>query len=165
MAAIKPRERRAQHRARNGNLVDMNLVSLIDVFTILIFFLLSSAGGVETLASPKAVRLPASMAEQPPRDTVVLVVSPTEILAEGRRVAAVADVLGNDEALIPALLAELERLAARKAVAGGSKEAPRGITILADQQIPYRLLRKVMASCAQAGFVDVQFALRRKVDA
>ena len=34
-------------------MVDMNLVSLIDVFTILIFFLLSNTGGVETLPSPQ----------------------------------------------------------------------------------------------------------------
>jgi hypothetical protein len=47
-------------------MVDMNLVSLIDVFTILIFFLLSSAAGVETLVSPKAVNLPVSNAEKAP---------------------------------------------------------------------------------------------------
>ena len=42
-----PLQRRAERRARNQNMVDMNLVSLIDVFTILIFFLLSNSGGVE----------------------------------------------------------------------------------------------------------------------
>jgi biopolymer transport protein ExbD len=66
---------RSEHRARNGNMVDMNLVALIDVFTILIFFLLSSAAGVETLVSPKAVNLPVSNAEKAPEQTVVLVVS------------------------------------------------------------------------------------------
>jgi biopolymer transport protein ExbD len=67
MATSTPRQRRSEHRARNGNMVDMNLVSLIDVFTILIFFLLSSAAGVEVLVSPKAVNLPIANAEKPPR--------------------------------------------------------------------------------------------------
>ena len=58
---LTPRQRRAEHKGRNQTMVDMNLVSLIDVFTILIFFLLSSAAGVETLVSPKAVNLPAAL--------------------------------------------------------------------------------------------------------
>jgi biopolymer transport protein ExbD len=66
MAQLTPRQRRSEHRARNGNMVDMNLVSLIDVFTILIFFLLSSAAGVEVLVSPKAVNLPVANAEKAP---------------------------------------------------------------------------------------------------
>ena len=57
MAALTPLEKRAQRKARNSTAMDMNLVALIDVFAILIFFLLSSASGVETLVSPKAVSL------------------------------------------------------------------------------------------------------------
>jgi biopolymer transport protein TolR len=166
MAALSVRQRRAQHKARGGAALDMNLVSLIDVFTILIFFLLSSAGGVETLASPKAVKLPLSNVEQPAKETVVLVVTGEEILAEGRRVALVRDVLSSTDDAIPALKAELDVLAQRKAVRAetASKIATDGhaVTIMADKNIPYRLLRKVMFSCAQAGFADVSFAVRRK---
>jgi biopolymer transport protein TolR len=166
MAALSVRQRRAQHKARGGAALDMNLVSLIDVFTILIFFLLSSSGGVETLASPKAVKLPISNVEQAAKETVVVVVSGEDILAEGRRVASVREVLGTPDDAIPALKAELELLAQRKAVRTetASKIASDGhaVTIMADKNIPYRLLRKVMFSCAQAGFVDVSFAVRRK---
>ena len=52
-----PLQRRTERRNRNQSMVDMNLVSLIDVFTILIFFLMSNAG-VETLASTRAITLP-----------------------------------------------------------------------------------------------------------
>ena len=91
----RKRQRRAEHKGRNKTMVDMNLVSLIDVFTILIFFLLSNSGGVETLPSPKAVKLPESFAEKAPRETVIVVVSGTEILVGGRRIASVADVLAT----------------------------------------------------------------------
>ena len=60
---LTPLQKRAERRSRHQNMVDMNLVSLIDVFTILIFFLLSNSGGIETLPSPKAVLLPESVAE------------------------------------------------------------------------------------------------------
>jgi biopolymer transport protein ExbD len=162
MATSSARARRAQRQARQGNLVDMNLVSLIDVFTILIFFLLSSAAGVETLISPKSVKLPEARAEQAPRDSVVLVVSGEEILAEGRRLASVAEVLADTGDSIPALQAELERLAARQAVRPENQGGTRLVTLLGDKDIPYRLLRKVMNSCALAGYGDVQFAVRHK---
>jgi biopolymer transport protein TolR len=88
MAVMTPRERRTERKNRGGAALDMNLVSLIDVFTILIFFLLSSATGVETLVSPKAVDLPLANAETAPRQTVLLVVSGDDILVEGRRGAS-----------------------------------------------------------------------------
>jgi biopolymer transport protein TolR len=166
MATLTARQRRAQHKSRGGAALDMNLVSLIDVFTILIFFLLSSSGGVETLASPKAVKLPLANVEQAAKETVVLVVTRDEILAEGRRVANVRDVLATTTDTIPALKAELDLLSQRKAVRTetANKIASDGhaITILADKDIPYSLLRKVMFSCALAGFSDVSFAVRRK---
>ena len=84
MALMTPLQKRAERRARNQTGLDMNLVSLIDVFTILIFFLLSNATGVELLPSPKAVQLPQSTAEKEPRQNVVLVVSGTEILVEAQ---------------------------------------------------------------------------------
>ena len=110
---LTPRQRRAEHKGRNKTMVDMNLVSLIDVFTILIFFLLSNSGGVETLPSPKAVHLPESVAEKAPRETVIVVVSGSEILVGGRRVALVAEVMATDGDLIEPLRAELEQQAGR----------------------------------------------------
>ena len=165
MAALSGIEKRAQRKARGGAAMDMNLVSLIDVFTILIFFLLSSASGVETLASPKAVKLPLANVEQAPKDTVVLVVSVEEILVEGRRVATVAEAMANDDDLLPGLKAELDVLAARKTVRAENAGLGQAVTIMADKQIPYRLLRKVMYTCARANFSDVSFAVRRKIEA
>ena len=121
MASLSPRERRAAHKARSDTQVDMNLVSLIDVFTILIFFLLSSATGVETLMSPMAVKLPLANVEQAPKETVVLVVTAEDILAEGRRVAMVSEVMASKDDIIPGLKAELDLLATRKAVRAENK--------------------------------------------
>ncbi len=161
------RQRRSQHRARHGSLVDMNLVSLIDVFTILIFFLLSSASGVQTLVSPRAVTLPLANAEQPPRDTVVLVVSADDILVEGRRIARVSEVMADSDELIPALSTELgvlgQRLALRSDTRARQASEGQAVTILADQQMPYALLRKLMLSCARANFHDLSFAVRQRV--
>ena len=158
---LTPRQRRAEHKGRNQTMVDMNLVSLIDVFTILIFFLLSNVGGVETLPSPKAVKLPESVAEQAPRETVLVVVSGTEILVGGRKVASVAEVMKTEGDLIEPLKAELDQQAGRQVLRAENVADARRLTIMGDKDIPYRLLRKIMFTGARANFADVSFAVRR----
>jgi biopolymer transport protein ExbB/TolQ/biopolymer transport protein ExbD len=169
MAVVNARERRTQHRARNNTAMDMNLVALIDVFTILIFFLLSSATGVETLVSPKAVNLPVSNAEKAPKQTVLLVVSGDDVLVEGRRVASVAQAMAAPEDVITGLKAELDLLATRSAVRAENKaqmdKDGHAITIMADKEMPYSLLRKLMTTCARASFSDVSFAVRKRINA
>lgn len=162
MAAMTAMEKRAHRRAKAGASMDMNLVSLIDVFTILIFFLLSSATGVETLVSPKAVDLPISSAEKEPKSTVLLVVSGDDIVIDGRKVASVAEAEKLSGDVIPALQAELQLLGQRKAVLAENKADQQAVTIMADKQMPYSLLRKLMFTCARANFADVSFAVRKK---
>jgi biopolymer transport protein ExbD len=162
---LTPLQKRAERKSRNQNMVDMNLVSLIDVFTILIFFLLSNSGGVETLPSPKAVQLPESVAEVSPRDTLVVVVSATEIIVDGRKVANVADVLGSADDLIAPLKAELDLQANRQVVRAENAATAKRLTIMGDKDIPYRLLRKIMVTSARANFSDVSFAVRQRLDA
>ncbi len=158
---LTPLQKRAERRSRHQNGLDMNLVALIDVFTILIFFLLSGASGVEVLPSHKSVKLPQSVAETSPRETVVVVVSGAEILVEGRLVAKVSDVLATKGDLIDGLKRELDHQAARVVVRKENEAQSKAVTIMGDKDIPYQLLRKVMFTAARANFSDVSFAVRR----
>ena len=162
---LTPLQKRAARKSRNQNQLDLNLVSLIDVFTILIFFLLSNSTDVETLPSPRAVKLPESIAEQAPKETLVVVVNNQEIVVEGRRIATVAEVMAAKDDLIEPLKAELDLLAKRQVVKQANQAQTQAITIMGDREIPYQLLRKVMVTCARANFVDVSFAVRTKVEA
>jgi biopolymer transport protein ExbD len=159
---LTPLQKRAERKSRNQTMVDMNLVSLIDVFTILIFFLLSSASGVELLASPKAVKLPDSISEKAPKETIVVVISDADILVDGRKVASVPEVMAMQGDLIAPLKAELDLLAGRQVVRAENQAQTKAITIMGDKNIPYQLLRKVMVTSARANFSDVSFAVRRK---
>lgn len=162
---LSPTEKRAVRKARNEQQLDMNLVALIDIFTILIFFLLTSASGVEVLTMPKALTLPDAVSETPTRATIVVAVDRDEILVEGRRVASTAEVLASNDDLIVPLQAELRAQAARVAQAGNAVAAAdtkKRVTIMGDKDIPYRLLRKVMTSAAGADFADVSFVVRKK---
>jgi biopolymer transport protein ExbD len=158
---LTPLQRRAERKSRNNTSLDMNLVSLIDIFTILIFFLLS-ATGVEVLNSGKAVKLPQSVSEKSPRETVVVTVSNSDILVEGRKVATVADALGAEGDVIAGLKDELALHAGRGAIRAENQAQTKAVTIMGDKEIPYRLLRKVMVSAARADFTDVSFAVAQK---
>jgi biopolymer transport protein TolR len=159
---MTPLQRRQERKSRNQSGLDMNLVSLIDIFTILIFFLMS-ATGIEVLSSGQSVKLPPSTAEKAPRETVVVTVSRDDILVDGRVVAKVADVLAMEGDLIAPLQAELAGLqTSRKVIRAENAAAAKAVTIMGDKEIPYRLLRKVMATAAKADYVDLSFAVAQK---
>ena len=163
MKPLSPLQKRAERRSRNQSMVDMNLVSLIDVFTILIFFLMSNVG-VETLASTRAVLLPESMSQKAPKETVMVVVTGTEIVVGSKVVASVADAMAVDGDLIQPLKAELDLEASREVINKENEADSKRVTIMGDKEIPYRLLRKVMVTAARAGFSDVSFAVRQRFE-
>ena len=76
--------RRMRRMGRNKKRVtSLNLTSLMDVFTILVFFLLFHSSGSEVVEAPKQIKLPDSVVEAKPRETVVIMVSPEMVLVQG----------------------------------------------------------------------------------
>ena len=158
-----PYEKRVERRERNKASVDLNLVSLIDIFTILIFFLLANASEVEVLPSTKAVKLPESVASTTPKETVVITVSGEEIIVSGRKVASVSEVINSGYETIESLKTELDYQSTRATINKDKKDATaRDITIMGDKEIPYRLLKKIMVTCAQANYSNIYFAVMKK---
>jgi biopolymer transport protein ExbD len=152
-----------KHHKRNKGTGALNLVSLMDIFTILVFFLLVSSSEVETLPNAKQLQLPESIAEKKAKETVVILIGEEDIIVQGRPVAKIADVMameGNDiPALREALLSQNDRImrrAARDDIAG------REVTIMGDKEIPYRLLKKVMATCTQSDYGQISLAVLQK---
>jgi len=159
---LSPLQKRAARHARNKFSVDLNLVSLIDIFTILIFFLLANASEVEVLPSTKAVRLPESTAEKTPKETLVVLVSNQDIVVQGRKVSSVSEAMKADSDLIAPLKAELDYHAGRALIRKEKEAKNKAITIMGDKEISYRLLRKIMVTCARANYSDISFAVIQK---
>ena len=134
-------------RGRNNKAVTINLVPMIDLLTVLVFFLLVNAGDVTSAPTTKSLKLPNSTANTAPRLTPKVQVNAHDIVVEGRLIAKVADVLKSDDRVIPALVDEM-RYQAKKTEAASSKNTVHGeVTILADQNVNYTLIKKVMVSC------------------
>ena len=156
--------RRIKRMSRNrGKISKMNLTSLMDVFTILVFFLLVNSGSVEVLEAPKDVKLPESMVESKPRETVVISISAEEVLVQGKLVAFVDDILNDKESAVDpinARLAELKEsvIGINTRVAAESQE----VTILADRSVPFTVVKTVMSTCTAEGYENVSLAVIQK---
>ena len=158
--------RRLKRMSRNKKKVTgLNLTSLMDVFTILVFFLLfHSSSGNEALEAPKQIKLPDSVVETKPRETVVIMVSPEAVLVQGEAVMSTLDLLdaGNETvAEITERLKQLERniIGISTKTVAASKE----VTILADRSIPFRALKKIMSTCTGSGYGRISLAVIQKV--
>ena len=153
--------RRMARMSRNRvKITKMPLTSLMDVFTILVFFLLVNSGSVEIMEAPKDMALPASNVDTKPRETVVVFVGREEVLVQGKLVALVDDILGDkDGVLIPitARLAELKAsvIGDSTAIVADSDE----VTILADKSVPFSVIKTIMSTCTDEGYEKVSLAV------
>jgi len=140
-------KRMDKHHKRNKGAGQLNLVSLMDIFTILVFFLLVNSSDVQTLPNVKELQLPESIADEKAKETVVIMIGETDLIVQGTVVAKIADIMatvGNDiPELREALLSQNDRVLRREAQ---DDIAGREVTIMGDKDIPYRLLKKVMAT-------------------
>lgn len=152
---------RRHNRGKAGTA--LNLVSLMDIFTILVFFLLVNSSDVEVLPNAKEIQLPESIAEVKAKESVVILISETHIIVQGTAVALVKDVMsrkGNDiPELRQALKSQNDRVLRREAQ---DDIAGREVTIMGDKDIPYRLLKKVMATCTESDYGRISLAVLQK---
>lgn len=156
-------KRMERHHRRNRRGPGFNLISLMDIFTILVFFLLVNSSDVQEAPSSKAVQLPESIAEQKPRETVVVLVTDDDVLVQGTRVASVADIASGNARVIRPLKTALEDQAKRIVIKQDDPSgATREVTIMGDKAIPFRVLKKVMTTCTRAGYERISLAVLQK---
>ncbi|MEH6649862.1 MAG: biopolymer transporter ExbD [Motiliproteus sp.] len=175
---------RLRRHRRSGLTTPLNLVALMDVFTILVFFFLAHSSSTALSAADQQIRLPESVAQQPPQPALVVTITTRQLLLEGQMVDTLAAVQASADSAIPALV---QALAAELGVARGERSGSsrgessesttaantqastageilprREVTIMADLSIPFRVIKKVMLSCQQAGYQQISLSVVQK---
>jgi biopolymer transport protein ExbD len=153
---------RRQRQEKSRRWPTLNLVALMDVFTILVFFFLVHSGDGAPEGHNKLVRLPESVADLEPRETPIVMITRDNILLQGELVVAVDAVMqasrGEIQALRTALQAQL--------VPEEPADAGREVTIMGDKSIPFELLNRVMQTCTRAGYGSISLSvLQRSLEA
>jgi len=141
----------------------LNLTALMDVFTILVFFLLFHSGSGDILESPKQIKLPNSVVETKPRETVVIMVSPEVVLVQGEAVVSTPKLFADNIATVPEVTARLKEL--ERSIIGISTKTvaeSKEVTILADKTIPFKVLKKIMSTCTGSGYERISLAVIQK---
>ena len=152
-----------QRRAGSGG--KLNLVALMDIFTILVFFLMVNSSNVQVLQQHQSVTLPESVAEQTPQETVLVLVTDNDIVVQGKSVANPKALPDGGEAVIPGLKAELDYQAQRyQRSVVNQEEAVLPITIMGDSRVPYAVLKRIMATCSETPYRNVSLAVSRVYD-
>ncbi|RDE22942.1 biopolymer transporter ExbD [Motiliproteus coralliicola] len=167
-----PSARSIQRRQRrSGGRFQLNLVALMDVFTILVFFFLAHFSEFTTVDDQQAVSLPESLARQTPRDTLVITVTRQHILVQGEAVADTGASLNSPQSEISGLRSALLRARSDSAAAdddsggdisGGTRGVDWEVTIMGDKSIPFRLLKKVMLTSSRAGYEHISLSVLQR---
>lgn len=156
--------RRMKRMARSKKkIAGLSLVSLMDVFTILVFFLLTNSSSTEVLSNPKEIALPNSVVESKPRETIVIFVSQDVILLQGEEIMKTKDLLGAKGDIIVRLRDKL--IEQRKNVIGVNTKTvaeSKEVTVLADKKIPFKYLKKIMSTSTSAGYGKISLAVIQK---
>ena len=144
-------------------LTGLNLTPLLDIFTILVFFLLFHSTGSDILEAPRQIKLPDSVVETKPRETVVIMVSPEVVLVQGEIVIGTPGLLEDRIKTVAEIRERLKQLE-RNIIGISTKTviASKEVTILADKTIPFKVLKKIMSTCTGSGYKRISLAVIQK---
>jgi len=156
-------KRMQRHYRRMDKAGGLNLVSLMDIFTILVFFLMVNSSDVKVLQQDKSVQLPISTVKQQPKDNIVIAVSGDNILVQGRVVALVSKIQadGNIEGLKTELVYQSQKNTSTSTIGEAAKNGL-PVTLIADKATPYKLLKRIMATCTEANYTQISLAVSQK---
>lgn len=163
MKMSKRAKRMDKRHKRSKKGAPLNLVSLMDIFTILVFFLLVSQSESDTLPEDEKMKLPESIAQTKPEQTVTVLITQDRIVVQGKEVASLESVANQEEKIIgtvkSALQKELDKVLVR-----GEKEDQQAkeITLLGDKSVPFSVLKKVMNTCTELGYRKISLAVVQK---
>ena len=154
-------KRHARHQ-KKAKVVGLNLVSLMDIFTILVFFLLINSGNVEVLQTDDSLELPSSDSERAPEETLVVMVNRDAIVVNGRPLTELDSLELTDSGEIVALSEELQYQAERKTdLSEREEDEGLAVTIMGDKDTPYSLLKRIIQTCAVHNYRDIALAVNQ----
>lgn len=142
----------------------LNLVSLMDIFTILVFFLLMNSGDSQEVEKASFITLPDSVAGGQFQNELLITIGEEFVSIGDDDIVSVKDVVAKQGKPVDALVAELNKRALEKGELTEFEEKNgRSVTIMGDQEVPYLTLKSVMASCSQENYRDIALAVNQVV--
>lgn len=153
--------RMAQHHLRNRADAQLNLIPLIDILSVMVAFLLVYSTEVEVIQNAKGIEIPQSIAQTAPKQSVVVMITRTDLFVQGEFITTVENIRGGSGPVEP-LRTALKRPLLVGREMSERELAQREITIMADKSLPYEVLKRVMATCTDADYGRISLAVIQK---
>lgn len=142
----------------------LNLVALMDIFTILVFFLLLNTGEAENLENAKFVDLPDSRAGTTPHGDLVVIIDQEAVWLGEQMIASIEDIMQEPESAIEPLASALAEHRDRKGELNNyERENGLALTLMGHRAVPFGLLQSVMRTCRLENFRDISLAVNQTV--
>jgi biopolymer transport protein ExbD len=136
------------------------LVSLVDIFTFFIIFLLINSGESPKIQNARFVALPSSTSNTEPRNKILVYIDAQQVWLDDKPVANVADILNAPEKLIaPLTVALMSRKETIGELSDYEKVNGLSITIMGDKSVPYKVLKSVMVTCQGSDYRNIALAV------
>lgn len=149
---------------KSGYTTKLNLVALMDIFTILVFFLLLNHGDSRNIADAKFVSLPSASVGVAPHEDMKILIGADEIWLNDKPILMVEDVLKDTKkGLAPLSNALKENTAKKEELTAFEKEKGLAITILGEKTTSYELLKAIMTTCRLNDYRNISLATNRVV--
>lgn len=144
-------------KERNIRMVSLSLTSMVDMFAVLVIFLLTNSDSVtQWVDLGHGIDLPkASYMSPPPKRGATLQISKEGVFAEQTPVVTVADLLKGPE-LNPTLKTFLN---GRKLAAEDQNVY---LNLVGDAGVPFGAIRKIIATAHDSGFNKLNLAIQPK---
>ena len=162
-----PRALRQARKRRGGDEVKLNITSMMDMFTIILVFLIKNFSTEGAIVMPaNNLTLPKSSVERQAKESLSVKVARNTIMVENNLVLDTNDykqLAEQKEFMIQQLHDVLVKYSeeAKKMSKVSGKEFSGQITIQGDTEIPYNILTRVMYTCGQAGYPNMNLFVYR----
>jgi biopolymer transport protein TolR len=151
--------RKVRRARKQSHVPSINLVSMIDIFTIMIIYLLVNTAAVQIVGA-ELVDLPKSIAVEPPRENVSIILTKDDVLVDGDPVMKVTDIKKDGPPVIPELKQALLSVSPLSHAQRENPEEEGGeVNILADKTVEYALLKKIMTTAADSQFAKISLGV------
>lgn len=154
---------------KKATFADLLITPLVDMFVIIVLFLIAnfSATG-ELIQQSKEVQLPEASHVQEIQADPVVMITMNEVFADGVSVGRVEDFTRDEYSNIPALEEKMRDMKKRfedlHSMVQGAEEFKGNVNIQAHKEVTFNIIKRVMFSCATAGYGNINFAVLSKGD-
>jgi|CXWL01.1.fsa_nt_gi biopolymer transport protein ExbD len=154
---------------RKAVFADLLITPLVDMFVIIVLFLIAnfSATG-ELIQQSKDVQLPEAAHVQEIQADPVVMITMNEVFCDGQSIGRVEDFTRDEYLNIPALEEKMRDMKKRfedlHSMVQGAEEFKGNVNIQAHKEVQFKIIKRVMFSCASAGYGNINFAVLSKGD-